>query len=287
MTSHSQQPNSTIENNRVPWILYGTAWKEAQTERLVELALQQGFRGIDTANQRKHYDEAAVGRAVIKSIKSGLVARDELFLQTKYTFLHGQDHRLPYDPAANIATQVAQSFSSSLDHLGTEIIDSYVLHGPSRGTGLGPEDWEAWHAMEEIHDRGRVRMLGISNVNIDQLQLLCQKSRIKPRFVQNRCYAVRGWDRRVREFCKANGIVYQGISLLTANRELLARPELAKLAEHYGRTINQIVFRFSIDIGTLPLTGTTNGDHMREDVEIENFRLEPDHVRLIEHLAVI
>ena len=287
MTSHSQQPNSTLENNRVPWILYGTAWKEAQTERLVELALQQGFRGIDTANQRKHYDEAAVGRAVIKSIKSGLVARDELFLQTKYTFLHGQDHRLPYDPAANIATQVAQSFSSSLDHLGTEIIDSYVLHGPSRGTGLGPEDWEAWHAMEEIHDRGRVRMLGISNVNIDQLQLLCQKSRIKPRFVQNRCYAVRGWDRRVREFCKANGIVYQGFSLLTANRELLARPELAKLAEHYGRTINQIVFRFSIDIGTLPLTGTTNGDHMREDVEIENFRLEPDHVRLIEHLAVI
>ena len=287
MTSHSQQPNSTIENNRVPWILYGTAWKEAQTERLVELALQQGFRGIDTANQRKHYDEAAVGRAVIKSIKSGLVARDELFLQTKYTFLHGQDHRLPYDPAANIATQVAQSFSSSLDHLGTEIIDSYVLHGPSRGTGLGPEDWDAWHAMEEIHDRGRVRMLGISNVNIDQLQLLCQKSRIKPRFVQNRCYAVRGWDRRVREFCKANGIVYQGFSLLTANRELLARPELAKLAEHYGRTINQIVFRFSIDIGTLPLTGTTNGDHMREDVEIENFRLEPDHVRLIEHLAVI
>ena len=75
--------------------------------------------------------------------------------------------------------------------------------------------------------------------------------------------------------------------MLTANRELLARPELAKLAEHYGRTINQIVFRFSIDIGTLPLTGTTNGDHMREDVEIENFRLEPDHVRLIEHLAVI
>ncbi|MEI8016767.1 MAG: aldo/keto reductase [Schlesneria sp.] len=287
MTGHSQQPNSPIENDRVPWILYGTAWKEGQTERLVELALQQGFRGIDTANQRKHYDEAAVGRAVMKVIKSGLVARDELFLQTKYTFLHGQDHRLPYDPAANIATQVAQSFSSSLDHLGTEIIDSYVLHGPSRGTGLGPEDWEAWHAMEEIHDRGRVRMLGISNVNLEQLQLLCQKSRIKPRFVQNRCYAVRGWDRRVREFCKDNEIVYQGFSLLTANRDLLARPELAKLAEHYGRTINQIVFRFSLDVGILPLTGTTNRDHMREDLEIENFRLEPDHVRLVDHLAVV
>ncbi len=285
MTSHSLQPNSTIENDRAPWILYGTAWKEAQTERLVELALQQGFRGIDTANQRKHYDEAAVGRALTKVINTGLVARDDLFLQTKFTFLHGQDHRLPYDPAANIATQVQQSFASSLEHLGTEIIDSYVLHGPSRGTGLGPEDWEAWHAMEEIHDRGQVRMLGISNVNIDQVQLLCQKSRIRPRFVQNRCYAVRGWDRRVREFCNANGIVYQGFSLLTANRDLLARPELAMIAKHYGRTVNQIVFRFTLDVGMLPLTGTTNGDHMREDLEIRDFRLEPDHVKLIEHFV--
>ena len=287
MTSDSQQPNSVIKNDHVPWFMYGTAWKEAQTELLVELALQQGFRGIDTANQRKHYDEAAVGRALTKVVKSGLVTRDELFLQTKFTFLHGQDHRLPYDPAASISVQVQQSFNSSLEHLGADVIDSYVLHGPSRGMGLGPDDWDAWHAMEEIHDSGRVRMLGVSNVNIDQLQLLNQESRVRPRFVQNRCYAVRGWDRRVREFCKANGIVYQGFSLLTANRELVGRPELAKIAKHYGRTVNQIVFRFSIDVGMLPLTGTTNGDHMREDLEIEDFCLEPDHVRLIEHLAVI
>ncbi len=287
MDSHSQQSDVAIENKRIPWILYGTAWKEAQTERLVELALQQGFRGIDTANQRKHYHEAAVGRALTKVINSGLVTRDELFLQTKFTFLHGQDHRLPYDPAARIAIQVQQSFASSLEHLFTEIIDSYVLHGPSRGTGLGPDDWEAWQAMEEIHDSGRVRMLGVSNVNIDQLRLLYQKSRIQPHFVQNRCYAVRGWDRHVREFCKDNGIVYQGFSLLTANRDLLASAEMAKIAKHYGRTASQIAFRFSLDIGMLPLTGTTNADHMRDDLEIENFRLEPDHVRLIEHLAVI
>ena len=286
MASHPQQPGTAIENDRVPWILYGTAWKEAQTERLVELALQQGFRGIDTANQRKHYDEAAVGRALTKSIKGGLVARDELYLQTKFTFQHGQDHRLPYDPAARIAIQVQQSFASSLEHLGTKVIDSYVLHGPSRGTGLGPDDWEAWHAMEEIQDSGRVRMLGISNVNLDQLELLYQKSRIKPRFVQNRCYAVRGWDRRVRDFCNANGIFYQGFSLLTANRDLLAHPELAKIARHYGRTVSQIVFRFSLDVGMLPLTGTTNTDHMRDDLEIDDFRLDPDHGRLIEYLAV-
>jgi diketogulonate reductase-like aldo/keto reductase len=286
MTTPSQQPDTAFENDHIPWIMYGTAWKEVQTEHLTGFALQQGFRGIDTANQRKHYYEAAVGQAVSKAINSGLVRRDELFLQTKFTFQHGQDHRLPYDPAAKIAIQVQQSFASSLEHLGTQIIDSYVLHGPSRGTGLGPDDLEAWQAMEAIHDSRRVRMLGVSNVSIDQLQLLHQKSRIKPRFVQNRCYAVRGWDRRIREFCKSNGMIYQGFSLLTANRDLLARPELTKIADHYGRTVSQIVFRFCLDVGMLPLTGTTNGEHMRADLEINDFSLDSNHVRLIEHLAV-
>ena len=88
----------SIDGVRVPRFLYGTAWKEDETQRLTELALRQGFRGIDTANQRRHYHEAAVGQAVAASVASGLVARDDLFLQTKFTFRRGQDHRLPYDP---------------------------------------------------------------------------------------------------------------------------------------------------------------------------------------------
>src|SRR5688572_1271829 len=112
--------------------LYGTAWKEEATERLTLLAIEQGFRGIDTANQRKHYHEAGVGLAVAAAIKQGLVTRDELFLQTKFTFIGGQDQRLPYDLRAPIATQVEQSFASSLEHLQTDRLDSYVLHGPSQ-----------------------------------------------------------------------------------------------------------------------------------------------------------
>src|ERR1700687_2510402 len=97
-------PDATlsVEGVRVPRFLYGTAWKEDQTQRLTELALRQGFRGIDTANQRRHYHEAAVGLAINASVKSGLVARKDLFLQTKFTFLEGQDHRLPYDPVAPV-----------------------------------------------------------------------------------------------------------------------------------------------------------------------------------------
>ncbi len=274
-----------IAGVRVPRFLYGTAWKENETRCLTELALQQGFRGIDTANQRRHYHEAAVGQAIAAAIESGLVVRDDLFLQTKFTFQSGQDHRLPYDPSASIPTQVEQSFASSLEHLGTEFIDSYLLHGPTQRIGLAPDDWAAWRAMEVIHDGGRARLLGVSNVTLEQLRSLCHEARVRPRFVQNRCYAVRSWDRRIREYCAANDLIYQGFSLLTANRDVMARPELARIAERHGRTVSQIIFRFALDVGILPLTGTTDGDHMRADLDVFDFRLESEDVERIEHLA--
>ncbi|HEX3313603.1 MAG TPA: aldo/keto reductase, partial [Gemmataceae bacterium] len=234
-----------------------------------------------TANQRKHYFEEGVGRA----LKASGLERSELFLQTKFTFRRGQDHRLPYDAAAPIATQVEQSFASSLEHLGTDVIDSYVLHGPTQHTGLAGADWEAWRAMEAIHASSRARLLGISNVGLDQIEALWQDARVRPRFVQNRCYAIRSWDRDVREFCNANGIVYQGFSLLTANRDVLSRPEVAQIARRHGRGVAQIAFRFAIDVGMLPLTGTTNADHMRADLDVFGFRLEPAEIERIATLV--
>jgi diketogulonate reductase-like aldo/keto reductase len=276
----------SIAGVTVPRFLYGTAWKEEQTRGLTELALHQGFRGIDTANQRRHYHEAAVGEAIAASIASGAVAREELFLQTKFTFRAGQDHRLPYDPRASIGVQVEQSFACSLEHLGSERIDSYVLHGPMQRVGLTAADWEAWWTMESLYDSGRTRLLGVSNVSLEQLQALCQQARVRPHFVQNRCFAVLGWDRSVRQFCAANGLVYQGFSLLTANREVLASPALARIAASHRRTAAQIVFRFALDIGMAPLTGTTAIEHMREDLEVFDFHLAPEEVALIEGLAV-
>jgi diketogulonate reductase-like aldo/keto reductase len=275
-----------IEGVRVPRFLYGTAWKEEDTQRLTERALQQGFRGIDTANQRRHYYEAGVGKAVAAAMASGLVDRDDLFLQTKFTFQPGQDHRLPYDPHAPVATQVKQSFASSLEHLGMDRIDSYVLHGPSQRFGLGDDDREAWRAMEAIHDSGRARLLGVSNVTLEQLQALCQDARVRPRFVQNRCFAINGWDRAVRQFCTAADIIYQGFSLLTANREVLASATLAGIAARHGQDICQVVFRFALDVGMVPLTGTTSVDHMRDDLEVFEFQLTRDEVQVIERLAV-
>ena len=273
---------STIDGVDVPPFLYGTAWKEAATQELTELAIAQGFRGIDTANQRKHYDEAAVGRGIKAAMAGGQITRDDLFLQTKYTFQRGQDHRLPYDPASPIPTQVEESFDSSLEHLGVDQIDSYLLHGPSRAAGLGAEDWAAWQAMEKIHESGRARLLGVSNVSLEQLEILCKDAKVKPHFVQNRCFAVHGWDRAVRSFCKTNHIAYQGFSLLTANRSALASQQLATLAQRHGCSPAQLIFRFAIDVGMIPLTGTTDTQHMQSDLEVLDLHLPPSEIETIE-----
>ncbi|HEY6563152.1 MAG TPA: aldo/keto reductase, partial [Pirellulaceae bacterium] len=220
------EPWTTVDGVRVPRFLYGTAWKEDETRRLTGLALAEGFRGIDTANQRWHYFEAAVGEAIEQALAQGTVTREALFLQTKFTFRSGQDHRLPYDPDAPIATQVEQSCAGSLEHLRTETLDAYLLHGPSQRVGLGADDWTAWRAMEGLRDRGSVRLLGISNVSLEQLEQLCRDARIRPHFVQNRCFAVQGWDRAIRRFCREQGLIYQAFSLLTANRVVWQQPEI-------------------------------------------------------------
>jgi diketogulonate reductase-like aldo/keto reductase len=268
-----------------PWIMYGTAWKEEETKRLTGLAIRAGFRAIDTANQRKHYVEAAVGDAVQQAIEEELVTRDALFLQTKFTFLDGQDHRLPYDPKAPIAEQVEQSFQSSLEHLHTDYLDSYVLHGPSRRFGLGRADREAWAAMEALKRAGKCGSLGVSNVDADQLRELVDGASIAPTFVQNRCYARMGWDREVREICDDRGITYQGFSLLTANRSELQSDIVRAIALRHERTIPQVVFRFAAQVGMLPLTGTTDPRHMQEDLAAAEFVLSDEEVHTLESIG--
>ena len=269
----------------VPDFLYGTAWKEERTPALTELALRAGFRGIDTANQRRHYFEAGVGQGLAAAYSAGIVTRADLFLQTKFTYARGQDNRLPYHPAASLSVQVAQSMASSLEHLATEYIDSYVLHGPSSGFDWTEDDAEVWEAMTKERHAGRTRVLGVSNVSLQHLEQMVATHSVAPAFVQNRCFARLGWDRDVRAFCRERGIVYQGFSLLTANLDVLHNPLIAGMAARANVTPSQIVFAFARAVGMLPLTGTSSPEHMKQDLESVGIALESDAVRAIESLA--
>ena len=273
------------EPARVPDLLYGTAWKEERTPALTGEALRAGFRGIDTANQRRHYFEAGVGEALAAAYRAGLVTRSDLFLQTKFTYEGGQDHRLPYDPKASLSTQVAQSMASSLEHLGTDHVDSYVLHGPASGSGWTEHDAEVWAAMVKERDGGRTRVLGVSNVSLRQLHQMVASGAEPPAFVQNRCFARAGWDRDIRAFCRERRIVYQGFSLLTANIEVVRSRLVGEIAARLGATPAQVVFRFALAVGMLPLTGTTDAGHMKQDLASRALSLSADEVSAIERLA--
>jgi len=271
-------------DNGMPTFVYGTAWKEDDTPRLVRMALDAGFRGIDTANQRRHYHEVAVGQALAEAYADGVVSRDQIFIQTKFTHAGGQDHRLPYDPHADMTTQVEQSFSSSLEHLGVDHIDSYVLHGPSFRDHWAPEDLEVWRAMETLARDGKAGIIGVSNVSAAQLAELCTRAEVPPAVVQNRCFAELGWDREVRAVCREHGVVYQGFSLLTANGPVFHHSEFRRIVERKSRSPAQVVFRFGLQLGMVPLTGTSSADHARADLEAYDFELSDDEVDAIERL---
>lgn len=267
-----------------PQFIYGTAWKKEATTRLVKAAITAGFTAIDTANQPKHYNEPLVGQALEQLQGEKRIDRQQLFLQTKFTPLNSQDNRVPYDPTASLTEQVNTSFKSSLEHLQTDYVDSYLLHGPYGWPGLNEADWEVWRAIEAIYTTGKTKFIGISNVNIQQLQTLMATANIKPMFVQNRCFAKQGWDKAVREFCKANNILYQGFSLLTANPEALQNKNVIAIAQRLHKTVEQIIFRFSQQIGMISLTGTSDTQHMKQDLAINDFKLTEEEIIEIEKI---
>jgi diketogulonate reductase-like aldo/keto reductase len=276
--------NVTIHGLAVPALIYGTAWKEERTYALTLQALRAGFRAVDTANQRRHYVEAAVGDALADFLAEGTVRRDDVFLQTKFTHARGHDDRIPYDATAEVATQVAQSFASSIEHLRVARVDSYILHGPMQTDGLVDADWAAWRAMVAVQRSGGTHLLGISNVSSVQLGQLLGSGLPRPAFVQNRCHARTGWDRAVRALCRAHGVAYQAFSLLTANRRELASPVITGIAARLGRTPEQVVFRFALQLGMVMLTGASDPEHLAADLAIGDFTLTAEDVHAIEHV---
>lgn len=275
----------SFDGDSWPGIVYGTAWKEAATAGLTRQAIVAGYRAIDTANQPRHYDEAGVGAGVAAAMKESMLERGDLFLQTKFTPLAGQGAQAPYDRQAPLAEQVEQSLRISLEHLGTGYLDSYLLHGPHDPRVLTDADWTVWSTLEAIHQRGDARRIGVSNIGPAHLEALLDTAPVKPMAVQNRCFARTGWDRDMRTLCAGHGIVYQGFSLLTANPLAMSHDAVRAAARRHDATGEQIVFAFARQAGMIPLTGTTDRQHMAEDLAALEIRLDGDTMAAIESMA--
>ncbi|KAK4156669.1 NADP-dependent oxidoreductase domain-containing protein [Chaetomidium leptoderma] len=290
-------PQSTAA---MPPMMYGTAWKKERTADLVYEAIKAGFRGIDTAAMKKHYDEALAGEGIRRAIREGIVSRKDLFIQTKYT---PHDPSSPgFSPTAPIPSQIHTSLLSSLTNLTTPdqpadavYIDALILHSPLPSI---PQTLEAWAALQSYlpsspdpSRRGKILRLGISNVTLPILQALSSYPGLAspPVVVQNRFRgSERQWDREVRAWVVAQQqqrrqgggasgevVRYQGFWTLTGNVAVWQQQQqqqegggfVQDLAQGAGVSLAAAWYVLVMEAGVVVLNGTGHQGHMREDLE--------------------
>lgn len=269
MATSSFSSHSCLADDK-PAFIYGTAWKKDQTKVLVKEALKQGFRRIDTAAQPKHYQEHLVGEALREAFTEGLVSREDVYVQTKYTNPAGQDlSNMPYDPNMPLEAQVRTSVASSLRNLRSRqdseedtFLDCLLLHSPLPTL---EQTLEAWKVLETYVPQ-KIANLGISNVTLPVVREIYNTSRVKPSVVQNRFYAQTRFDGSLRAFCREHGITYQSFWTLTGNPQLLKSKPVRELAQAAQVSLPTAMYALVMDLGVQVLNGTTSINHMEDDL---------------------
>jgi diketogulonate reductase-like aldo/keto reductase len=259
---------SQVLSAGLPFLVYGTAWKKDATAQHVVDAMRAGFRFIDTACQPKHYNEPGVGLGWSTAAKELGLQRSDVFLQTKFTSISGQDpNAIPYDQTQPLDKQVAESLQVSLRNLRTDYLDSWVMHSPMHTI---EETMIVYRVMEQAVQDGKVKRLGISNCyDFRVFQSIYDQANIKPSVLQNRFYAESNFDQELRAFCKDHGIWYQSFWTLTANRHALATREAKEWATSKGLTPQTLMYAYLMSLGYgTPLDGTTSIAHMQDDIAI-------------------
>ncbi|KAF7549432.1 hypothetical protein G7Z17_g6384 [Cylindrodendrum hubeiense] len=252
----------------IPKLVYGTAWKKDQSADLVYKALKNGFRGIDTAAQPKHYNEKGVAQGIQQAIGDGIVTRESLFIQTKFSPPSAQGPNPPYDMDAPLVDKVHQSVRSSLEYFTTQgqepYLDSVVMHSPMDTV---EETITAWKTLE-TYVPGKIRNLGISNITLTVLQALNGAATVKPSVVQNRFHAETGFETSLRAYCREQGIIFQSFWTFSANPRLARAKPVGEVAEKSG--VAPVAAYYALVLGLEGITildGTTNEAHMKDDLE--------------------
>ncbi len=225
----------------------------------VRTAIEAGYRMIDTASA--YQNEEGVGKAIAQAG----VPREELFVITKvWNDDQGYDRTM-------------RAFEASLQRLGLEYVDMYLIHWPRPRLNLYVETWQA---MERLRSDGVIRSVGVSNFAPEQLTRLMSEGTVKPTVNQVECYPGFPQD-DLRAFHAEHGIVTQAWSPIGRGQGLLERPEVTEMAAKHGRTPAQVVLRWHIQLGVVPLPKSVRPDRIRDNLAVFDFALdEADMTRL-------
>jgi diketogulonate reductase-like aldo/keto reductase len=255
----------TLNNGtKIPQIGFGTwkIWLNNQAQKAVADALAVGYRLIDTA--RIYGNEKGVGRA----IRSSSVDRKDIFVTTK---LWNSDQG--YDSAF-------RAFDASLERLGLDYVDLYLIHWPSSG-----KRQDSWRALEEIYKGGRAKAIGVSNYTVEHLEELLTTSTVVPAVNQVELHPFLYKDQApLLDFCHRHKIIVEAYSPLS-QAQRLDNPLITSIANRLGKTNAQVMLRWAIQHGTVPLPKTTHHDRKVENLDIFDFKLNDKDMLQIDKLS--
>ena len=220
-------------------------------------ALQDGYRLIDTANA--YVNEKAVGRAMKKSG----IAREEIFLETKLwpSFYNDVD-----------------AVEKTLQRLDTYTIDLLLIHQPAGNYIAG------YRLMEQAYKAGKVRAIGLSNFNEEQIREILSVCEVRPAVLQTEIHPY-SQEKGLKEFLSKEDIVIQAwYPLGHGDAALLQEPVFAKLAEKYGKSNAQIILRWHIQAGNVVIPGSKNPEHIRANFDLFDFELTAEEMQEIQKL---
>ena len=267
---NSQKDTFKLANGvEIPCLGFGT-WQTPDGETAVQsvrCAIDAGYTHIDTA--QAYGNEGSVGKA----IRQSGVPRKDLFITTK---LGNRNHS--YD-------LVMRSFDESLDRLGLDYLDLFLIHWPNPIAFR--DHWqeanaESWKAMEELVEAGRIRAIGISNFFPRHMDALLKTAKIVPHV--NQIHLCPGdTQEEVVAYCREHQMVVEAYSPLGTGR-IFEVPEMQALALKYGRSIAQICIRWSLQMGFLPLPKSVTPSRIRENLQVFDFELSDEDVKLIADL---
>ena len=232
----------------------------AEVERAVQVALEAGYRLIDTA--AIYGNEVGVGRA----IKASGLPREEIFVTTK---LWNANHA--YDDAL-------RAFDESLRKLDCGYVDLYLIHWPLPMEG---KFTEAWKAMEELYRSERVRAIGVSNFKPHHLDTLLKEAETVPAVNQIELHPL-FQQKETHAYCMEHDIVVESYSPLMQAGEALEHPVIANLAEKHGRTPAQVILRWHVQSGFIVIPKSANPERIYENFALFDFELSGDDMRQIE-----
>lgn len=251
--------NFKILNNgiKIPSIGFGTykSGNDEDTAKIVKYALETGYRHIDTASF--YGNEVGIGNG----IKSSKVRREDIFLVTKlWNDDHGYENTL-------------KAFNKSLENLQVEYIDLYLIHWPNRLNS------ETWRAFEYLYKIGKVKSIGVCNFKIGHLEELKKSAKIMPMINQVEIHPQNSKEDMLK-YCDKNNIQLVAWSPIMRGG-VFSNELIIKLSEKYKKTIAQIVLRWHVQRGVIPIPKSSNEERIKENLDIFDFELSSEDMNAI------